>query len=180
MRQPLGFQDKQHPNHIFHLLKSIYNLKQSPHAWFHHLHNLLVKIWFNEGISDPLLFVYLRDGVTTYLLVYVDDIVNTSSSPNINNLIVDQLCKEFMIKNLGNLTYFLGIHVFRTDEGIFLSQQQYVANLLDGENLGHLKPSSTPMEPKVDLSPAEALELGPEDATRFMRVLGCLQYLMTT
>lgn len=36
--------------------------------------------------------------------------------------------------------------------GLFLSQQQYVANLLIGEKLSNLKLAMTPMESKLDLS----------------------------
>lgn len=58
----------------------MYSLRESPRDWFHRLRDYLIKIEFKEGIVDPLLFVFLKDGISTYFLIYVNDIVITSSS----------------------------------------------------------------------------------------------------
>lgn len=150
MSQPSGFHDEVQPNHIYHLKKSLQGLKQPPRAWFKRLKDFLVKVGFKEGLSVSSLFIYIDDdGVRTFLLVYVDDIVVTSSSNSHIYHIVSRLAAEFSIKDLRQLTFFLGIHVSRSDEGLFLSQQQYVANLLHKENLTNLKAASSPMEPRL-------------------------------
>lgn len=152
MYQPPGYHNERHPQHVCHLQKSIYGLKQSPRAWFHRLRDCLVKMNFKEGMADQSLFVYICGGVTAYFMVYMDDMVITSSSPDFTSRIVDELSKEFRIKYLGDLSYFLGIHVTCMEGGLFLSQQQYVANLLFEEDLANLKPATTPMETKMDLT----------------------------
>lgn len=84
--------------------------------------------------------------------MYVDDIIVTSASNSSTEHNILLLRKEFSIKDLGDLSFFLGIHVTCSTEGMFLYQQQYVVNLLHDEGLDNLKPASTPMEPRLDLS----------------------------
>lgn len=112
--------------------------------------------------------------------MYVDDIVVASSSDSTTEQIINQLRNEFSIKDLGNLCFFFGIHVTRSSEGMFLSQQQYVVNLLNDEGLDNLKPASTPMEPKLDLSLSTTSRLNHLETMMYRRVLGRLQYLTTT
>lgn len=126
------------------------------------------------------MFIYDGNNVQTFLLVYVDDIVVTSSSNSNIEYIVSRLADEFSIKDLGQLTFFLGIHVSRSHEGLHLSQQQYIVNLLYEENLNNLKAASSPMEPKVNLTDTNASALSHDDRTRYRRILGSLQYLTTT
>lgn len=111
--------------------------------------------------------------------MYVDDIIVTSASNAAIEDIISSLCKEFAIKDLGDLQFFLGIHVERPLEGMFLSQQQYVVNLLHDEGLNNLKPASTPMESRVDLTLSTMARLNQMETTKFRRILGSLQYLTT-
>jgi len=133
-----------------------------------------------KGRSDTSLFIYNKDDVHTFLLIYVIDIVITSSSSINISTVINRLANEFSIKDLGDLTYFLGIHVSRTEQGIFLSWEQYAANLLIDEKLANLNPASTTMEPKMDFTGTKNDLLDQETTTRYRRVLGSLQYLTTT
>lgn len=101
MTQPPGFHDEEHPQHICHLKKSLYGLKQSPRAWFKRLRDFLIKIGFTKGLSDTSLFVYNSSDIHTLLLVYIDDIVVTSASTKHADEIVSRLVEDFSIKELG-------------------------------------------------------------------------------
>lgn len=79
--------------------------------WFKRLRDFLLEVGFKEGLSYSSLFIYDENGVQTFLLVYVDDIVVTSSSNSNIEHIVLRLTDEFSIKDLGQLTFFLGIHL---------------------------------------------------------------------
>jgi hypothetical protein len=68
---------------------------------------------------------------TTYLLLYVDDIILTASSTNALTAIIDSLHNEFAMSDLGALHHFLGVNVHRTSQGLFLSQHQYALELID-------------------------------------------------
>ncbi|KAJ9692434.1 hypothetical protein PVL29_011475 [Vitis rotundifolia] len=64
------------------------------------------------------------------LIVYVDGMVVTGNDPGERKALQNYLSREFEMKDLGRLKYFLGIEVFRSSEGIFLSQRKYVLDLL--------------------------------------------------
>ncbi|GKA98077.1 ribonuclease H-like domain-containing protein, partial [Tanacetum coccineum] len=68
---------------------------------------------------------------TTYLLLYVDDIILTASSKALLQQIIVSLHKEFSMKDLSLLNYFLGIFVVPDFSGMFLSQRKYVAEILE-------------------------------------------------
>ena len=80
-----------------------------------------------------------------YFLIYVDDIiVISSSSPAIDRLLA-QLRRDFAIKDLGTLSYFLGIEVQAVDEGLALCQRKYILDLLKKANMGTAKACTTPI-----------------------------------
>lgn len=109
--------------------------------------------------------------------MYDDDIVLTGLNNTSVRNIIDKFGKEFTIRELGNLWYFLDIQVRRYKEGIFLFQQQYVVNLLNNTLLTNLKLAKTPMATNVDLiSPIEACL----DEWEYRRLAGSLQDLTLT
>jgi hypothetical protein len=71
--------------------------------------SFLLSIGFVEAKSDTSLFVYRRGSDTAYLLLYVDDIVLTASSPPLLRRIISALQQEFAMKDLSALHHFLGM-----------------------------------------------------------------------
>jgi hypothetical protein len=69
------------------------------------------------------LFVYNHGADLIYLLLYVDDIVLTASSPDLLWRTIRALQQEFSMKDLGELHHFLGMHVQRCGTGLLLSQR---------------------------------------------------------
>jgi len=89
--QPSGFEDPAHPDFVCRLNKSLYGLKQAPRAWFSRFATYLLSLGFVEAKSDTSLFVFQRGSDTAYLLLYVDDIVLTASSPVLLRRIISAL-----------------------------------------------------------------------------------------
>ncbi|XP_057248849.1 uncharacterized mitochondrial protein AtMg00810-like [Beta vulgaris subsp. vulgaris] len=88
------------------------------------------------------------------------------------------LSTEFKMKDLGELKYFLGIEVDRNDQGIFLSQRKYVADLLEDYGLMDCKPLKLPMDTHVKLLTSSGDILpNPE---LYQRLIGKLIYLTIT
>jgi hypothetical protein len=103
MQQPPGFEDAQYPQHVCKLQRSIYGLKQSPRAWYARLSAHLFQLGFTSSKADTSLFIFSRDGVQIYMLVYVDDIVIAGSTPGVVACLVRSLSDSFPIKDLGPL-----------------------------------------------------------------------------
>lgn len=99
--QPSGFEDPAHPDFVCQLNKSLYGLKQAPRTWYSLFAAHLISLGFVEAKSDTSLFVCRRSSDTAYLLLYVDDIVLTTSSPGFLRQIISALQQEFTMKDLG-------------------------------------------------------------------------------
>jgi histone deacetylase 1/2 len=111
MRQPPGYSDKQVPHYLCKLDKALYGLKQAPRAWYARLSQKLQSLGFTPSKADTSLFFYKSGKHVIYMLVYVDDIIIASSSPEAVKALLHDLEKDFAIKDLGELHYFLGIEV---------------------------------------------------------------------
>lgn len=177
-RQPTGFVDTSRPEHVCYLDKSLYGLKQAPRAWFQRFAAYVRSIGFVSSRADNSLFVLRRSNDTCYLLLYVDDIVLTASSPAFLEHVTQQLHAEFAMKDMGALHYFLGMQVTRSPHGFFLSQQRYATELLDRAGMLQCKPASTPVDTHGKLSSADGAPL--EDPSAYRSMVGALQYLTMT
>ena len=107
----------------------------------------------------------------------MDDIVITGSDSKGILSLKSFLHSQFHTKDLGMLKYFLGVEVMRNKQGILLSQQKYVFNMLSETGKLGAKPCSTPMAPNVQLTKEGELF---EDPKKYKRVVGKLNYLTVT
>jgi len=80
--------------------KALYGVKQAPRAWFTELRVFLLSLGFVNSTVDVSLFIHHKSGVTLYLLVYVDDIIVTESSPTEVSTLIATLVARFSLKDL--------------------------------------------------------------------------------
>jgi len=76
----------------------------------------------------------------------VDDIIVTGNHQAEIDILKECLIREFEIKKLGKLKYFLGLEVAHSRHGIFISQHKYVLDLLSEYGKLGCKPVETPIE----------------------------------
>lgn len=179
MAQPPGFIDTDKPTHICKLHKAIYGLKQAPRAWYHELRQFLLDSGFKNSHSDTSLFILNVGTNLLYLLVYVDDIIITGNSNDLVSQVVACLAQRFSLKDLGPLSYFLGVEVVPHLHGLLLSQRRYIKDLLTRTNMQTAKPVQTPLptsSSSIKLSSGSPLS----DPTKYRTVVGSLQYLSLT
>ena len=97
--------------------------------WHQRFTTYICKHGFSAAKFDTSLFIYKDQDDVAYLLLYVDDIVLTTSSPALLWRITNRLSSEFAMTDLGALHHFLGISVTRSSDGLLLSQRQYAVGL---------------------------------------------------
>ncbi|CAJ2642890.1 unnamed protein product [Trifolium pratense] len=178
MHQPPGFRNPQYPEHVCLLKKSLYGLKQAPRAWYQRFTDYVAKLGFSHSISDHSLFIYHHGNDNAYILLYVDDIILTASSDALRDSIMSQLSSEFAMKDLGLLSYFLGISVTKHTSGLFLSQKKYAEEIIERAGMSSCKSSPTPVDTKAKLSGSYGNPY--HDPTEYRSLAGALQYLTFT
>lgn len=114
------------------------------------------------------------------MLVYVDDIIVASSSQAATAALLKNLEKDFALKDPGDLHYFVGIEVKRSNGWLLLKQERYATDLLQRVGMKACKPVDTPLSISEKLSIHDGEKLGSEDATKYRSIVGALQYLTLT
>ncbi|GJX31158.1 ribonuclease H-like domain-containing protein [Tanacetum coccineum] len=145
-------------NHWFRrcqLQRSLYELKQAPYAWLQHFARYAYRVGFSSSHCDSSLFIYQHVSEVAYLLIYVDDIVVTTSSTDLLQRIKSFLHKEFDMNDLGGLNYFLGIYATRDSTGMFVSQKKYDLELLDRAHMANCNPTRMPVDTESKLGSDE-------------------------
>ncbi|XP_071718321.1 uncharacterized mitochondrial protein AtMg00810-like [Rutidosis leptorrhynchoides] len=115
---------------------------------------------------------------TAYLLLYVDDIILVTASRALRASIMSLLAKEFAMKDLGNLSYFLGINVTRNSQGLFLNQMKYALEIIKRADLVDCNPVKTPVDTNGKLSTSKGKPYS--NPTLYRSLAGALQYLTFT
>ncbi|CAL1403622.1 unnamed protein product [Linum trigynum] len=166
------------PNSVCRLRKSLYGLKQASRQWFSKLTDTLIRVGYVQSKADHSLFYKATDTSYTCILIYVDDLVLGGNDLSEITALKEVLDKEFSIKDLRNLKFFLGIEVARSTTGIHLSQRKYTLEIIEQANVLDSKSVSTPMDYKVHLSndPDSLFE----DPELYRTLVGKLVYLTTT
>ncbi|GJY46120.1 putative ribonuclease H-like domain-containing protein [Tanacetum coccineum] len=123
--QPPGFVDPKFPEKVYKVEKALYGLHQAPRAWYETLSTYLLDNGFYRGQIDKTLFIKRVKG----------DILLMSS--------------------MGELTFFLGLQVKQKEDGIFISQDKYVGEILKKFGFSSIRTTSTPMETNKALTKDE-------------------------
>ncbi|XP_071740533.1 uncharacterized protein [Rutidosis leptorrhynchoides] len=140
MEGPPGFTSDFREREVCLLKKSLYSLKQSPRAWFGRFTIAMENYGFKQSNSDHTLFLKQRNNLITCLIIYVDDMIITGNDQEEISKLKTNLFKEFEMKDLGGLKYFLGIEVLRSRQGIFICQKKYILDLLAETCMINYKP----------------------------------------
>ena len=174
VEQPPGFIDPKYPNHVYRLDKALYGLKQAPRAWYETLAQFLLESGFKRGTIDKTLF-YLNHGKDLLLVqIYVDDIIFGSTNTKLCERFSKLMQSRYQMSMMGELSYFLGLQVKQTDDGIFINQSKYTRNLLKKFNMQDSSTTITPMATAIKLDPDQGIEV---DITNYRGMIGSLLYL---
>ncbi|RVW64436.1 Retrovirus-related Pol polyprotein from transposon RE1 [Vitis vinifera] len=178
MTQPQGFVNPTYPTYVCKLHKALYGLKQAPRAWFQKLRIALLDYGFQSSRADTSLFIFHTATDILILLVYVDDILVTGSNPTLVSHFISYLSTKFALRDLGPLSYFLGIQAQQLGSVLHLNQHKYIADLLKRTQMETSKPAPTPGRLGRTLSQSDGVSLS--DPLEYRRTVGALQYVTLT
>ena len=167
---------------VVRLQKAIYGLKQAGRKWYDALSRILTDIGFSVSRADPGVFVARKGEHILILAAHVDDCVITGSSPELIKFFKAKLNDCYALTDLGPVQWLLGIKVTRNHEArtISLSQEGYIASILERFNLQDAKAVDTPMLPSVTYSkqdsPANDTERERMARVPYREAIGSLMY----
>jgi hypothetical protein len=177
LEQPKGFEVHDRASHVCHLKKAMYGLKQGPRAWYSRIDCYLQSIGFVKSDVDSNLYLLIKEGYILILVLYVDDLFLTGAETLITACKQD-LAKEFEMKDLGLMHYFLGLEMWQQKGEAFLGQGKYTVEILKRFGMEDCKPMATPMITNLKkLNSSKSEKVNP---TIYRQLVGCLMYLTNT
>ncbi|GKC88932.1 putative ribonuclease H-like domain-containing protein [Tanacetum coccineum] len=144
--QPPGFEDPDFLDRVYKVEKALYGLHQAP-----------------------------RKGDILLVQVYVDDIIFGLTKKELCIAFEKLMHEKFQMSSIGELTFFLGLHVKQKKDGIFISQDKYVDESLKKFWFTEVKNASTLIETQKPLLKDEDAE--EVDVYIYRSIIGSLMYL---
>nr|GEX31629.1 hypothetical protein [Tanacetum cinerariifolium] len=176
--QPPGFEDPDYPDKVYKVVKALYGLLQAPRAWYETLANYLLENGFQREKIDQTLFIKKQKGDILMVQVYVDDIIFGSTNKDLCKAFEKLMKDKFQMSSMGKLTFFLGLKVKQKPDGIFISQDKYVAEILRKFVLTDEKSASTLIDTKKPLLKDPDGE--DVDVHTYRSMIGSLMYLTSS
>nr|GEW48155.1 uncharacterized mitochondrial protein AtMg00810-like [Tanacetum cinerariifolium] len=173
--QPPGFEDLDHPDKVYKVIKALYGLHQAPRAWYETLDNYLLENGFQKRKIDQTLFLKKQKCDILLVQVYVDDIIFGSTNKELCKAFEKLMKDKFQMSSIGELTFFLGLHVKQKEDEIFISQDKFIAEILRKFGLTDEKSASTPIDTEKPLLKDPNGE--DVDVHTYMSMIGSLMYL---
>ncbi|GJV13300.1 putative ribonuclease H-like domain-containing protein [Tanacetum coccineum] len=146
VKQPPGFEDPEYPQRVYKVKKAMYGLHQAPRAWYGTLSKYLLANGFQRDTIDQTLFIRKHKGEFLLVQVYVDDIIFGSSNAKLCKEFETLMHDKFQMSAMGELIFFLGLQVSQRKNGIFLSQDKYVGDILKKFGYTDVRTAKTPMD----------------------------------
>ncbi|GJR56094.1 putative ribonuclease H-like domain-containing protein [Tanacetum coccineum] len=173
--QTPGFEDPEFHDKVYKVEKALYGPHQAPRAWYETLSTYLLDNRFQRGQIDKTLFIKRIKSDILLVQVYVDDIIFGPTKKELCNDFEKLMHKKFQMSSMGELTFFLGLQVIHKHDGILISQDKYVEEILKKFGFSTVKTASTPMETSKPL-PKDA-KAKYVDVHLYRSMIGSLMYL---
>nr|GEV38053.1 hypothetical protein [Tanacetum cinerariifolium] len=173
-----GFEDPDYPDKVYKVVKALYGLHQAPRAWYETLANYLLENSFQMGKIDQTLFIKKQKGDIFLVQVYVDEIIFGFTNEDLCKAFEKLIKDKFQMSSMGKLTIFLSLQVKQKPDGIFISQDKYVAEILRKFGLINEKSASTPIDTEKPLLKDPDGE--DVDVHTYRSMIGSLMYLTSS
>ena len=180
-----GFNINSAEGQIIHLKKALYKLKQNPRVWQTKLQDLLKDLGYQPLASDSA--VYINPKKRLFIITFVNDyIIIGPNKKNIRTLKA-QLRLKYTIKDRGPASYFLGVEILRdrANRLLYLSQRNYISEVLKHFNFNDSKSIKVPLQPGLikdinnDFTALKGVPVEKSDLKLYQRIIRCYIYAMT-
>ena len=171
MEQPENFVTGDPKSMVFKLKKPLYGLKQTSRMWYHKFHTIISSFGFVMNPIDECTYHKFSGSKYIFLVLYVDDILVATDDLNLLRDTKKFLSNKFKMKDLGNVSYVLGIQIYRdhSKDILGLSQKGYIEKLLQRYGMQDCKPLDTPIAKEDTLS----LNQCPKNALKIQEMQKC-------
>ncbi len=175
VEQPHGLEEPGQETRVCLLKKTLYGSQMSGRKWHEEITRSITTLLYKRSTIDHCLFHRTMNGFTDLLVIYVDDVLATSTGGRERaEAQLDELHKLYGLKKLGMATHMLGMGVHQSSDEIVMEQRSYLEDILEESGLTNAKSLSTPWD---DHYQGNQKALEPEAITIFRRNLGQLMYL---
>ncbi len=173
--QPKGLEQRGKHGYVCKLRKALYGYPISGRRWNQTLTKALASLGFRQTAIDHCLFYRENSGVKDLLVIYVDDVIVTSTGGEDGaNKALEELSGFFELKKLGKARHILGLGIHQEEKGIFLEQSAYAKAVLEEADYLNAKTRGTPWDGHLM---EDENKLSHDETVVFRRVLGQLAYL---
>ncbi len=175
---PEGFKSVENVGKVCKLRKALYGLKQAPRQWYSKIHNFFVNdLKFICSINDPCLYTLIDSSGILIIALYVDDLLIIGDSRSRITELKEKFKQKSEMKDMGPIGVLLGVEVKRdrAAKTLFLSQKEYLMDVLRRFRMDGSRPVSTPMERRTKGDDGSIL---PADVP-YRQAIGSLIYLIS-
>ncbi|KAG7198049.1 hypothetical protein KM043_018221 [Ampulex compressa] len=175
MEQPEGFITRSKEGYVCKLEKNIYGILQSGRHWNEEFDRMLKEIGLESVPEDLCIYKFTKGNQLVIIGIYVDDCIVIGTEENIIDELMSKLRCKFDLKEIRGKLKFLNIGIEETEDGIYLSQEDYIDKILNKFGLEECNTSRTPVACQQNLNEYEDSQA--VDKTHYQEFIGSIMYL---
>ena len=129
IEKPKGFETFYQASHVCKLKQELYSLKQGHFVWYIKIDSYLTSLGFTKSEADENLYHILVEGKLLIIALYVDDLILIGDD-HLSRSCKEVIARDFEMKDMGLMHYFLGLEVWKGEGELFVSQVKYANEIL--------------------------------------------------
>ena len=153
--------------------------------WQNKLQDLLKELGYEPLVSDSAVYINPKDRL--FIITFVDDCIIIGPDINKIRALKAKLGLKYAIEDRGPASYFLGVEILRDRHNrlLYLSQRNYISEVLGHFDLDDARPIKVPLQPGLikdvnsEFTDLKGVPLEKSDLKLYQRIIGCCMYAMT-
>jgi hypothetical protein len=163
------------------MMRSVYGTPDAGKNWNTCIHKFFILEGFIQCKKEPCIYTKGKLPTGTIIGMWVDDNYIISGDIEERNRLIRDMEKQFNVKNLGIISFSLGLHFHWTNQGLMMSQTAYIEKIATKFKMEGCKPLYVPMQkedkPTADMSPKDEDTKKKMAKIPYRNAIGSLLYL---